>query len=188
MRSISTYIYFISMIAVVSSNLSISTFCNKDSHVMKNARWSCRRRNRLPCSSCGETRKHCFWPRVSQGFIPEQGIVGTYWWQIFIWTQGDWDWTIWICFRCISFFLPKTSDLRLKFIEQAREQYGYLDTISKSVVYLINLQYDDMDTYTQFQNQQYIHIYIIFHCENSNFISQIFASKSGRKPGWPLPW
>lgn len=49
---------------VVSSNLSISTFCNKDSHVMKNARWSCRRRNRLPCSSCGETRKHCFWPRV----------------------------------------------------------------------------------------------------------------------------
>lgn len=110
----------------------------------------------------GETRKPCFWPRVFEGFIPEQGTVGIYWWQVFTWIQGDWDWTSLTCLRCISFFPPKTSDLRLKCIEQAKEQHGYLDTISNStVVYLIHLQYDDMDTYTQIQNSQYIHIHDI---------------------------
>ena len=195
-----TYVYIYILIIfilylwlpVVSSNIyQYTTLCNKDSHVMKKARWSCRRRNRLSCSSCRETRKPCFWPRVSRGFIPEQGTVGIYWWQIFIWIQGDWDWTSLTCLRCISFFPPKTSDLRLKFIEQAKEQHGYLMIL------------------THFQNQQFVHIIniplwkLLFHQPNlcqqellclddhchGSLVNRLSFFKPGRSgKEWYGPW
>ena len=137
------YIYIIFILylwlPVVSSNISISTFCNKDSHVIKKARWSCRRRNRLSCSSCGGNSETLFF--LTKGFS-----------RIYTGARHSWDilmadfyldsrglrldnlnlFTMFLYINIYkSFFLSKTSDLWLKFIEQAKEQDGYLDTISK---------------------------------------------------------
>lgn len=160
MRSISIFILYDCLLYL--QTYQYTTFCNKDSHVMKKARWSCRRRNPLSCSSCGGNSETLF---LTKGFSR-------------IYTGARHSWDILMAdfyldsgglrldnlnlFKMYIIFLSKTSDLRLKCIEQAKEQYGYLHTISKStVVYLINLRYDDMDTYTQFQNQQFVHIIYI---------------------------